>query len=91
MKCSPIPTTRVEIVVGAHLDGVNKQKALRWLNTQHDKQKRETIPLKEKCSEEHKTACWKLLMCRRFTLTIEIDKNGEWKLIPSNYNEPKSK
>ena len=68
-----------EVTVSAGLEGLNRQNIFRWINTQHDG--RELIPLDEKCSKKHQDAAWNAVKYRIFVLTIEVNKNGSWKLI----------
>ena len=57
--------------------------AIRWLNLQHcDK---EVLPLSIKASQKHRDAAFNFHTCKRIKLKIEINKNGNWKIIDHNY------
>ena len=58
------------------MQGVN---LMQWLNTQWTG--KPTVPLKAKVGKEHLNASYRLHMGRRANLTLEIDKQGDWKLI----------
>lgn len=61
--------------------GKEGKRALHWLNVQYTG--KPTMPLEEKCAEDHVEATHNLFCSRVVRLTIEIDKQGNWKLLES--------
>lgn len=80
------PSDTFEIEVDGHL-GTGTLKSLpvlQWLNIQHIGQPNTSLDINVKYSKEHTDATWRLMACRRFKLTIKVNKKGEWTVIKVN-------
>lgn len=75
------PTNRFTIDLHAHINhaGAGVRPVLQWLNLQHVG--RPTMPLEEVIGEQHRKSHENVHMGRLVRLTIEVDREGDWKLI----------
>jgi hypothetical protein len=60
-------------------NGIQGDNILHWLNRQWTG--KPTIPLTKKIPKDMLEAAYAIHRCRTVTLTIEVDKDGNWKLI----------
>ena len=76
-------TNRFTLQVGLSFPGgATAANINQWFNRQWTGEP--TVPLDEVIPEDMKAANYSLHACRRVALTIEVGKDGSWKLVEAN-------
>jgi hypothetical protein len=78
------PTNRFELTVEGYIGTINHTPILQWLNIQHTGKPNVSMDTKVRYTKSHLDATWNVSACRKFRLLIEIDKQGNWKVLKIN-------